>query len=203
MEGAAMAQHSTRPKLLRRPQRRQALLAAAARAFARGGFAATSLDEVAAEAGVSRVLIYRHFESKEDLYRAILDQMREDLVRATGAPDQLEPSSLHALVRVAQAHPAEFQLFFRHAGRESAFRAHADWLRAAMSQAALPYLRVALPDEGLRTWAAALVPAAAVEAVLAWLDAGCPRPDRAADIIAAMIGCVIDSVSQADQTNGA
>lgn len=197
-----MTPQPARPRLLRRPQRRQALLAAAARAFARGGFAATSLDEVAAEAGVSRVLIYRHFESKEDLYRAILDQMREDLVQASGAPDKLEPSSLQALVRVAQAHPAEFQLFFRHAGREPAFRGHADWLRAAMSQAALPYLRVALADEELRTWAAELVPVAVVEAVLAWLDAGCPRPDRAADTIAAMIGCIIDSVGQADRGDG-
>ncbi|MGH9248879.1 MAG: helix-turn-helix domain-containing protein [Acidimicrobiales bacterium] len=46
------------------------LLAAAARAFARGGFAATGLDDVAAEAGVSRVLTYRHFDSKEQLYTA-------------------------------------------------------------------------------------------------------------------------------------
>lgn len=104
---ALMILMSARPRLLPRTQRRKALLVGAARAFARGGFAATSLEEVAAEAGVSRVLIYRHFDSKEQLYRKILDQTRELLAEATGAPDQLGPSSLQALVQVAQKHPDE------------------------------------------------------------------------------------------------
>ena len=198
-----MRSAAARPKLLRRPERRQALLAAAARAFARGGFAATGLDAVAAEAGVSRVLIYRHFDSKQQLYRAVLEQTREDLVRATGAPDNLEPASLGALLRVAREHPDEFRLFFRHAGREPDFRAHTDWLRAAMTETARPYLREALPDDGLRAWAAKLVPAVAIEAILAWLDAGCPNPDRAADTLAAMIGGVIDSIGRAGRTPGA
>jgi hypothetical protein len=34
----------------------------------RAGYAATSLDEVAREAGVSRTILYRYFESKADLY---------------------------------------------------------------------------------------------------------------------------------------
>ncbi|NIQ56723.1 MAG: TetR family transcriptional regulator, partial [Gammaproteobacteria bacterium] len=44
-----------RQRLLKRPERRRALIDAATRAFARAGFAATSLDDVATEAGVSRV----------------------------------------------------------------------------------------------------------------------------------------------------
>ena len=192
-----MAQPSRRATLMRRTERRQALLAAAARAFARSGFAATSLDEIATEAGVSRMLIYRHFDSKEQLYRAILDQMRDELARATGAPDRLGPSSVQALIQVAQSHPDEFQMFFRHASREPDFHAHADWLRVAMTETALPYLEPLLPDDGLRMWAAELIPAATIEAILAWLHAGCPAPERAADTIAAMIGAIIDSISQA------
>src|SRR5215218_7580674 len=64
-----------RPKLLRRPERRRALISAAARAFARNGFAATNLDGVAAELSVAAVLISRHFDSKADLYRAVLDDL--------------------------------------------------------------------------------------------------------------------------------
>jgi AcrR family transcriptional regulator len=196
-----MPQQSARPKLLPRAQRRQALLAAAARAFARGGFAATSLDDVAAEAGVSRVLIYRHFDSKEQLYRAILDQTRVLLAEATGAPDELGPSSLQALVRVAQDRPDEFRLFFRHAGREPDFRAHADWLRASMIETTMPYLRTLLSDERLRAWAGELVPTVAIEAILAWLEAGRPAPERAAETIGGVIGSVIDSISQADRAD--
>jgi AcrR family transcriptional regulator len=147
------------------------------------------------------VLIYRHFDSKDQLYRAVLDQTRKLLAEATGAPDQLGPSSLQALVRVAQEHPDEFRLFFRHAGREPDFRAHADELRAAMTTTTLPYLHALLPNDRLRAWAAELVPVVAIEAILAWLDAGCPRPERAADTIGAVIGNIIDSISQVDRTD--
>jgi AcrR family transcriptional regulator len=192
----------TRPKLLNRPERRRALLAAAARAFARGGFAATSLAEVAAEAGVSRVLIYRHFDSKEQLYRTVLEQTRDDLMRATGGPDKLEPSSLTALVEFARQHPDEFQLFFRHAGREPDFRAHADWLRVAMTETTQQYLREVLADHRLRAWASELVPSVVIETILAWIEAGFPQHDRAADTIAAVISGVIEAIGQAGRPDG-
>ncbi len=44
--------------------------------------AATSLDDIAAEVGVTRVILYRHFDSKTDLYQAVLDRFRGVL----GAP---------------------------------------------------------------------------------------------------------------------
>jgi AcrR family transcriptional regulator len=192
-----MADVGGRPKLLKRPERRRALMDAAARAFARGGYAATSLEDVAAEAGVTRALIYRHFDSKTQLYRAVLDDTRDKLQRATGAPDRLEPASLDALVRIAQTHADQFRLFFRHASREPGFREHADWLRVAMTDTAQRYLREALPDEQLRRWAADLVPAVAIEAILAWLDADSPQPDSAAATVGAMIAGVIDAIRQA------
>ena len=63
------------PRRLHRAQRREQILAAATEAFARTGFAATSLDEIAAHAGVTRVILYRHFDSKAGLYQAVLDRM--------------------------------------------------------------------------------------------------------------------------------
>ena len=63
-----------RIRRLNREQRREQILAAATTAFARNGFAATSLDDIAAEAGITRVILYRHFDSKTDLYQAVLDR---------------------------------------------------------------------------------------------------------------------------------
>jgi AcrR family transcriptional regulator len=60
---------------LPRAQRREQILAAATEAFARSGFAATSLDDIAAQAGVTRVILYRHFDSKTERYQAVLDRM--------------------------------------------------------------------------------------------------------------------------------
>lgn len=191
-----MARDVGRPKLLQRPERRRTLIAAATHAFARSGFAATNLEDVASQAGVSRVLIYRHFDSKAQLYQAVLEDIRDQLMQATGAPDRLDPTSLEALLQVAQANPDGFRLFFRHAGQEPEFREHADWLRAAMREAAESYLRQLLPDDPQRRWAAQLIPVMVIEAVIAWLDAGRPQREKAAATIGAMVAGLIDAVAR-------
>jgi AcrR family transcriptional regulator len=185
--------------LLKRPERRQAIVDAATRAFARTGFAASNMADIAADAVVSRVFIYRHFESKEQLYQAALDQVADQLMAATGGPDNLGPNSLAGLVDVAAGNPDGFRLFFRQAGAEPEFRQHADWLRQAMTDTARPYLETQLPDEAKRRWAASLVPVAGIEALIAWLDAGAPDRDRASETVAAVVGGVINAIAGGDQ----
>ena len=63
---------------LPRAQRREQILAAATEAFTRTGFAATSLDDIASQAGVTRVILYRHFDSKDDLIAAAVTRMFEE-----------------------------------------------------------------------------------------------------------------------------
>src|SRR2546426_3235616 len=69
---ARTARAAARARLLPRAERRDVLLRAAARAFARAGFVHTSMEEIAAAAGITKLIIYRHFASKEALYRAVL-----------------------------------------------------------------------------------------------------------------------------------
>ena len=57
-------------------ERRALILRAAGRAFARDGYAGTRLDDVAAAAGVTKPMVYRHFASKKALYMALLEQAR-------------------------------------------------------------------------------------------------------------------------------
>jgi len=52
--------------------RRRAIVTAAVPLFARNGFAGTTTRELAAAAGVSEALLFRHFPSKQLLYREIL-----------------------------------------------------------------------------------------------------------------------------------
>jgi AcrR family transcriptional regulator len=59
--------------------RRELIENAAARLFAARGYAGTTLDEVAAEAGVTKPMVYRHFRSKKDLYLALLARHRDDM----------------------------------------------------------------------------------------------------------------------------
>src|SRR5580765_1647639 len=53
---------------------RAELLRAAYRLFLRDGFVATSLAAIAEEAGVTKGAVYSNFESKEDLFLAMLQQ---------------------------------------------------------------------------------------------------------------------------------
>lgn len=63
-----------RPKLA--GQERKALILESARVvFSRQGYAAARTQEIARHAGVSEALMYRHFPSKEALYRAVLRQI--------------------------------------------------------------------------------------------------------------------------------
>src|SRR5512143_150005 len=52
---------------------RDSLLRAALRVFSRQGYGATTLDDVAREAGVTRGAIYWHFGGKVELYNALLE----------------------------------------------------------------------------------------------------------------------------------
>ena len=177
---------------LRRAERREQILAAATRAFARAGFAATSLDDVAAEAGISRVILYRHFDSKTDLYQAVLARACTRLAETVGTDDFTE-DAIPALVRAAAADPGAFRLLFRHAAREPEFRELADNLTAASAEVAQRNLAGQIPGGPWLDWAARLIPAVTIEAVIAWLDAGQPDPRQAADRIAQAAHAVIQA----------
>src|SRR5213078_936940 len=63
------------PKFRRRKADRPAEIVSAAMAvFAEKGFAAAKLDEIARRAGVSKGALYLYFETKEDIFRAVVDQ---------------------------------------------------------------------------------------------------------------------------------
>ncbi len=177
-----------------RAERREQILGAATVAFARTGFAATGLDDIAAEAGISRIILYRHFESKADLYRAVLDRAGERVRAATGAPEFNE-HSIEALLAAAAADPDGFRLLFRHAAREPEFRTEIDDIRAKGITIAHERIAAMIPDPRWAQWAAALVTTAAIEAVIAWLDAGQPDPDSAPARVQAVVRGIIQAAS--------
>jgi len=192
-----------RVRRLPRVQRREQILAAATRAFARGGFAATGLDDIAAEAGITRVILYRHFDSKTDLYQAVLDRFCSVLSTHVAEPvGGFTDASIDGLLRAAAAEPAGFRLLFQHSAREPEFKAQAEQFRRDITQAAYLQLSAMLPDQAWARWAAQLAPAAAIEAVIAWLDAGQPDPDFAADRVRHVIAGVITAAASQSNLDG-
>ena len=65
------------PQLTRRDHTRRRLLQAARRLFARAGYEATTVDDVAREAGYSKGAYYFHFASKEDVLLVLVDDWAE------------------------------------------------------------------------------------------------------------------------------
>jgi AcrR family transcriptional regulator len=181
---------------LPRSQRREQIIAAATRAFARTGFAATNLDDIAAEAGISRAILYRHFDTKTDLYQAVLDSACGRLITATGA-DEFTEASIGGLLRAAADDPAGFRLLFHHAARDPEFRHVMDQFHTDMTTVAHKHLAAEIPNPAWAAWAAQLVPTVAIAAVTAWLDAGQPNPDHAADRIREAIYGVITAAQHA------
>jgi AcrR family transcriptional regulator len=76
-------------------QRREQLVAVGRGLFAEKGFEATSIEEIAARAGVSKPVVYEHFGGKEGLYAVVVDrEMQALLQRITSALTGGHPRAL-------------------------------------------------------------------------------------------------------------
>ena len=70
------------PRSLRAEQvaaTRRALLDVARRRFGMQGFAATSIDDIVGDAGVTKGALYHHFRSKEHLFDVVFDELETEL----------------------------------------------------------------------------------------------------------------------------
>ena len=75
------------PELTRRGrQSRTALLDAATVIFGRDGFLSARIGDIAAEAGLSHGSFYTYFDSKEAIFREVIDTLRDDMIRPVEGP---------------------------------------------------------------------------------------------------------------------
>ncbi len=100
-------------------QRRRQLLQVSCDVFAAGGFHATSMDDVALAAGVTKPVLYQHFPSKRALYVELLhDVARQLLDRLTTATSRAETGrervevGFAAYFRFVTSNRAAFRLLF-------------------------------------------------------------------------------------------
>ncbi|WMJ68954.1 TetR/AcrR family transcriptional regulator [Stenotrophomonas sp. 24(2023)] len=82
-------------------RKREAIVRAAVEEFRTAGYEATSMDRIAAVAGVSKRTVYNHFPSKEELFALILEELWESSAASVELPyrtDQpLQPQLLQLL----------------------------------------------------------------------------------------------------------
>jgi AcrR family transcriptional regulator len=146
-------------------QRREQLFAVALELFAHRGYRATTMDDIAERAGVTKPLLYQHFSSKRALYLELVDSIAQDLLtairraimRAEGPRQQVE-LGFAAYFQLVISNEAEFRLLY---GRD-----HADdfelgrALRAvedAIAEAIDPLIDAGLNDDHRRLLAYGIV----------------------------------------------
>src|SRR5947209_19659658 len=87
----------------RSEETRQALIQAARELFAERGFAGVGTEEIVRAARMTRGALYHHFESKEDLFRAVYEDVERELVERIGTDAMSAPDPLQALRAGARA----------------------------------------------------------------------------------------------------
>jgi AcrR family transcriptional regulator len=110
--------------------RRSAILDAALEVFAANGYHASSLEEIAAAAGISKALIYEHFRSKRELHAALLQshvqELFERLARTAGTDEPGEVrlrAGVEAFLRFVQERRDGWRMLFREAADPEVGRA--------------------------------------------------------------------------------
>src|SRR5499425_1095139 len=101
--------------------RRAQLIEVGRSVFAKRGYEATSMEEIAGRAGVSKPIVYEHFGGKEGLYAVIVDREVEHIVgriveaiTVGSARERLERAVL-AFLSYVQERPGGFALLLRDA----------------------------------------------------------------------------------------
>lgn len=161
-----MADVSTRR--LPKAERHAQLVRAAASAFLERGYAGTSMESVAEQAGVTRLIVYRHFDNKAALYREVLDTVTSQL---RGRVDVDDASSvIGILVAVARDQPDAFRLLWRHARHEPEFAAEAELFRLVAAEFAHAIIGRYIADRSTLDWASATLVDHLHDGICNWLD---------------------------------
>jgi AcrR family transcriptional regulator len=147
------------------PERREQLLHVSLEVFARQGFHGTSMNDVADAAGVTKPVLYQHFDSKRSLYLALLEEVGGRLITevkaatadATDGRRQTQQGFRAYFRWVARDHDAFRLLFGSGARRDEEFNEAVRRFTAAAAAAIAPLIAADIDPEHQRTVAHGLV----------------------------------------------
>jgi AcrR family transcriptional regulator len=135
-------------------ERRTLIENAAARLFAQRGYAATTVEDIAVAAGVSKPMLYRHFESKQDLHLKLLEHRRDELAAAPldsflkdeRDPEQRLPAMIDAWFAHVAEHPDTSRILFQDSSGDADIQALQRELRRRQRAADMALLREFAPQ---------------------------------------------------------
>jgi AcrR family transcriptional regulator len=103
-------------------ERRALIVEAAGRLFGERGYDDARLDDIAEAAGVTKPIVYRHFDGKRALYLSLLERHRQDLdsfadaIPAEGDLEQRLRAVLEVWIDYVETHSYAWKMLFRDTG---------------------------------------------------------------------------------------
>jgi AcrR family transcriptional regulator len=145
--------------------RRGQILDVAIDVFGRAGYYGASMNDIAEAAGVTKPVLYQHFDSKSDLYRALLDavgaRMLAAIAKATAdaadGKEQTERGFLAYFRWVSSRHDEFMLLFGGSARHDGEFSSQIRRITDEAAETIAPLIAVEIDPEHRRTLAHALV----------------------------------------------
>lgn len=145
--------------------RRNQIFDVAIDVFGRAGYHGASMNDIAEAAGVTKPVLYQHFDSKRSLYVALLDEVGERMLAAITAAQaeasngrELTEYGFRAYFRWVAERPDEFSLLFGGSARTNEeFNVHVERLVADVAESIVPLIDVDLDLDRRRTLAHGLV----------------------------------------------
>lgn len=146
-------------------ERRTQILHVALREFASKGYHGTSMNDVASAAGITKPVLYQHFDSKRALYLALIDEvggeMLETIGKATTDAENGREQTMAGIITYFEwvaTHREEFILLFGSgARRDEEFAAAVRNVERVVAEAIAPLIDAGLDVQHQRRLAYALV----------------------------------------------
>ena len=88
---------------LRSIRKKRQILDGARQIFLLNGYAETSMEEIAVQAGVSKGTLYNHFDNKDDLFKSLIHAEASHIARQLSFPSLEDPNSPSALMPIGIA----------------------------------------------------------------------------------------------------
>ena len=167
-------------------ERREQLLTVGRQVFAERGFDATSMEELAQRAGVTKPVVYEHFGGKDGIYAVIVDREMRELLRRLGialgchgARRRVEAGALQFLGYVEE-HPDGFRVLLRDTRAVDGVNTSWGTLLGAMADQVDARLADELDERGFQRELAPLYSRGVIGLIAHvgqwWLETG--KPDR-------------------------
>jgi AcrR family transcriptional regulator len=182
-------------KKLTAAARRAQLIEVGRGAFARKGYEATSVEEIAERAKVSKPIVYEHFGGKEGLYAVIVDREVEHVVAvisdaiSSGSPRERVEQAALAFLTYVKDHPDGFAVL-AHDAPVTANRGNLSSLLSDVAERVGRVFAVAFKDAGYDAKAAPIYAHALVGMVTFvgqwWTDARKPSVEKVASHLAGL-----------------